>query len=50
MANKRQQMYQSQNQDRNHMSVRRQRQLEDHHAQNLGFDSTYGPVRLAHFS
>ena len=29
MANKRQQMYQSQNQDRNHMSVRRQRQLEE---------------------
>lgn len=29
MANKRQQMYQSQNQDRNHMSTRRQRQLEE---------------------
>lgn len=32
MANKRQQMYQSQNQDRNHMSVRRQRQLEEEEA------------------
>lgn len=32
MANKRQQMYQSQNQDRNHMSTRRQRQLEDEEA------------------
>lgn len=32
MANKRQQMYQSQNQDRNHMSTRRQRQLEEEEA------------------
>nr|DAM55178.1 MAG TPA: hypothetical protein [Caudoviricetes sp.] len=32
MANKRQQMYQSQNQDRNHMPVRRQRQLEEEEA------------------
>ena len=32
MANKRQQMYQSQNQERNHMSTRRQRQLEEEEA------------------
>lgn len=32
MANKRQQMYQSQNQDRNHTSIRRQRQLEEEEA------------------